>query len=145
MKEIKTIFVAGNEIEIPEYMVSLPQSFIDILKNNQEDHDRIISCGVDPSDDTLYFITFSSYVGFIKSNEKHRLLSAFPSWNGDTVYVSFEDELGIQGLNSSVVKRMSTNAVTNASISIGGRSLCGIDIEKTEYEKRHGIVEDVHT
>lgn len=145
MNEKRRVFVKGNEIEVPEYMVTLPQSFIEIINQEIKNVDRIISCGVDPKDNTLYFVTLTSYVGIIKSTEKHKLMSAFPSWNGEMIYVSFEDELGIQGLNARIVKRMSTDAVSSASVSIDGRYVCELDIESSAYEKQHEDIEGLRT
>jgi hypothetical protein len=124
------IKLGDNEIKVPSYMTSLPQSFIDIL-GNEKDCERVVSCGVDPIDNSLQFITSNSYVGIIEyKNDKHKPVAAIPSWNGDRVFVSFEDDLGIQGFDSIMLKSISDNAFTKGIVSVNDRYVCDIDLGK---------------
>ena len=132
----RTIIKLGeSEVELPSYMVSLPQSFIDIIQeSSNESLEKIVSCGIDPQDGNLYIVTSNSYIGIIKSTEKRKPISAFPGWNGEKIYLSFED-LGIQGIDSSLMIKSSINALNRGIVNVSGRYLCDIDLgEEVAHE-----------
>ena len=125
------IKINENLIQLPSYMMSLPQSFIEILGEYEEE--KIVSCGIDPSDHGLYFITSKTMVGMINPSSGRKPLDAFPSWNGDKIYVSFDDDLGIQGLDTSLVLRNCSNVLRSGTLHVGDRYVCDVNIE--EHEK----------
>ena len=121
--------LGDNDVRLPGHMVSLPQAFIDILM--QDNVERIVSSGVDPQDGGVYFVTTKAMIGVITSTAR-RPTAAIPAWNGEKVYVSFDDDLGIQGLDSTLVMSNSSNVIKGGTLHIGDRYICDVNIEQDE-------------
>lgn len=117
-----------NELTLPSYMTSLSQGHIDAL--TAESDVRVIACGVDPSDNSLVFVTNKLEVRQIVPNGKMVPLAAKPSQRGDTILVSFKDIDGNFEILTDLAHSVSKNLMLRSSIFLNHNYL--VDLEEVE-------------
>lgn len=74
-------------------MTSLPQQAIDVVSATKDSAVRVISCGIDPKDGNLYMVTANADVRYIKTGEKIKPTSAYPSHDGKTIGLTLSGDV----------------------------------------------------
>ena len=74
-------------------MSTLPQNVIEIVSSMRDSAVRVVSCGIDPKDSNLYMVTANADVRFIKTGDKIKPTSAYPSHDGRLIGLTLSGDL----------------------------------------------------
>ena len=114
---------------LPNYMSSLPCELLEELTSNSFEDVRVIVCGVDPEDNTLYFITNDIEVMYISPNGKMIPNFAVPTNDGREILVRF-DEKTIHSISANLLIKESSSALEKSKMFLNDSYLC--DLENLE-------------
>lgn len=123
-----------SEVSLPTYMMCLDQETVDDLADFPEE--RVIACGVHPSDSSLVFVTNKLNVRSISPNGKLVPHAARPAPDGRSMRVSF---VGFEGSSVIDVKHAIARGdlcTSGGSLYVNDRYVCNVDMSSDTYEKQ---------
>lgn len=129
MSNLKTIKLGKRTIELPDHMSSLEQEEIDTLTCLTESNERVISCGIDPSDNSLYMISGMLDIRVIRPNGKLKPEKAFPSHDGKMIGMIFKDVEEVQAIDANLALRNGDSCLTDASLFVNDTYMCSLEID----------------
>ena len=122
----------NSEIILPSHMSSLSQNIIDNLLETSDDiGNRILACGINPSDNSLYIISGLLDVKVIRPNGKLKPKKAFPCYDGSRIGIIFDNIEDIQTIDSSLALHEGKSCFENTSLFVNDTYLCDLEIESS--------------
>ena len=115
-----------NEIELPSYMTSLPQSIVEELSIVEEE--RVIACGVDPRDGSLVFVTNHATVRSIVPNGQLVPSAASPTLDGRGMYLKLQGSDAVFPVSVHVAIDLGKQCVEGGELFVNDRFVCNVDL-----------------
>lgn len=124
-----------KEIELPEYMSSLTQSLVDEITQVCDNHKRIISCGVNPNDNSLCFVTGDLDVRTIIPNGTMIPVFSKIEFDGSHVQIRFKDAKEDYRVSSETLILESQSCLQDAELLFSNSKLHMVTKDNTYEEK----------
>lgn len=120
----------NSEIILPSHISSLSQNVIDKLLETSDDiGNRILACGINPSDNSLYVISGFLDIKVIRPNGNLKPKKAFPLHDGSKIGIIFDSIEEIQTIDSNLALREGKSCLENTSLFVNDTYLCDLELE----------------
>ena len=126
---MKTIHTGQRTVELPGHISSLPQDVIDSLVVLPDASERVIACGVDPSDNSLYMISGLLDIRVIRPNGNLIPEKSFPSHDGKRMGIYFKDVEDLKTIDSNLALMNGESCLANASLFVNDTYMCNLEID----------------
>jgi hypothetical protein len=110
-------------------MSSLSSSYLEEVTLDIVEDVRIIACGVDPEDDTLYLITNDIQILYISPNGKMIPKFAVPTNYGKEILIRFDEE-SVYSIETCHLLKESSSTLEKSKLFLNDNYLC--DLENLE-------------
>ena len=110
-------------------MSSLPQGAIDSISTLSDANERVVSCGVDPTDNSLYMISGILDIRVIRPNGNLIPDRSFPSHDGKRMGIYFKNVEELQTIDSNLALLNGESCLTNASLFVNDTYMCNLEID----------------
>ena len=124
-----TITIKNNELSLPGHMSSLPQGAIDSISTLSDANERVVSCGVDPTDNSLYMISGILDIRVVRPNGNLIPERSFPSHDGKRMGIYFKNVEELQTIDSNLALLNGESCLTNASLFVNDTYMCNLEID----------------
>lgn len=91
--------------------------------------ERVIACGVDPTDNSLYMISAMLDIRIVRPNGNLIPDQSFPSHDGKRIGIYFKGIEALQAIDSNLALANGESCLSNASLFVNDTYMCDLKID----------------
>ena len=124
----KRIKIKENYLEIPEHIEFLDQHVIEYLLKDESINRKIIGCGIDPEDNSLYLISGILEVKNICKGPRLVPEKCFPDVSGDFINIKFANNESFYRISSLKALEISKSCLGESSLFFNDKKICELSL-----------------